>query len=195
MSDESSNKRPPTQKVAEPIGRRSSPELEAALKRLGLDRPSVKPATPSMPTLSLPVIPSFVRAIPPAPDVDWDWLDSLENSLDDEPADETDSIQVAKSIFAQRKPGESTAERNARWLSVFDVAKSQTSRGAQARAMKDIAQVEDVNEATVKRGIQDARKARDEAASNKAKPKATPAKKHTAANPFDDLTRKAKTSP
>src|SRR6218665_2686213 len=143
MSDESINKRPPTEKVAEPAGRRSSPKLEAAFKRLGLDRPSVEPATPSMPTLSLPVIPSFVRAIPPAPDVDWEWLDSLE----DEPADETDSIYVAKSVFAQRKPSESTAERNARWLSVFDVAESKAPRGAQARAIKDIAQVEGVNEA------------------------------------------------
>lgn len=191
MSDESSNKRPPTEKVAEPAGRKLSPELEAAFKRLGLDRPSVEPATPVMRGISLPAFPKFVMTIPPAPELDWDRPDSLE----DEPADETDSIPVAKSIFAQRKPGESTAERNARWLSVFDVAESKAPRGAQARAMKDIAQVEDVNEATVKRGIQDARKARDEAASNKAKPKATTAKKHTAANPFDDLTRKAKTSP
>ena len=140
--------------------------------------------------ISLPAFPKFEMTIPPAPELDWDWLDSLE----DEPADETDLIQVAKSIFAQRKRGESTAERNARWLSVFDVAESKAPRGAQARAMKDIAQVERVNEATVKRGIQDARKARAEAASNNAKPKATPAKKHTAANPFDDLPRKTKTS-
>lgn len=191
MSDESSDKQPPTETVAEPAGRRSSPKLEAAFKRLGLDRPSVEPATPAMPGISLPAFPKFVMTIPPAPELDWEWLDSLE----DEPADETDSIQVARSIFAQRKLGESTAERNARWLSVFDVAESKAPRGAQARAMKDIARVEGVNEATVKRGIQDARKARDEAASHRASPKAALAKKHTAANPFDAIPRKTKTSP
>jgi len=191
MSDDSRRKQFPTEKVVEPTGRRLSPELEAAFKRLGLDRPPVEPISHAMRGISLPAFPKFEMTIPPPPELDWDWLESLEAAL----TDETDLIQVAKSIFAQRKPGESTAERNARWLSVFDVEALKAPRGAQARAIKDIAQVEGIKEATVKRGIQDARKARDEAANNKARPKATVAKKHTAANPFDTLRRKTKTSP
>ncbi len=190
MPDESSKKLPVANKVVE-YKRRASPEVEAALKRLGLDRPPIKPATPNIRQISNPVIPVSAAVIPPAPIMDWDWLDSLE----EEPAHGTDSAQVAKSIFDQRTPGESTAERNARWLCVFDVAESKAPRGAQARAVKDIARVENINESTVKRGIQDARKARDEGQRGKAKPKAASATKHTAANPFDLLSRKTKTSP
>jgi hypothetical protein len=55
---------------------------------------------------------------------------------------------------------ETTAERNERWLLVFDNEARMNPKGAQARAIRRIVKDEPVTEATAKRGVQDAEKAR-----------------------------------
>jgi hypothetical protein len=168
----------------------SSPGLLAALKRLGLVGPSVAPVSPVMRQISVPPMPSLPRDIPPMPSVDWDFLDA------GEPGEVQDAgaSAVAQSIYAQRNPDESTAERNARWLCVCDAEATKQPRGAQARAVKAIAQIEGVNDSTVKRGIQDAGKARQESPTSK-KRTAPVAKKNGSSDPFGLLAVKGKRSP
>lgn len=58
--------------------------------------------------------------------------------------------------------GESIEERNARWLLKWDAESPTHSAGSQARAIAAIVATEGVTEATAKRGLQDANKARAE---------------------------------
>ena len=77
-------------------------------------------------------------------------------------------------------------DRNSRWLAISDTEERGQKRGAQSRAVRLIVASEPFKEATVKRGIQNARKERIDRL-RLGPPKAA---RHSAANPFGDTGRK-----
>lgn len=78
---------------------------------------------------------------------------------------------------------ESVADRNARWLAIFDIEARRNPRGAQVRTMRQIVSSERVTDSTAKRGIQNAKKDRV-TRSREGLGKPRKAEKNTAANPF-----------
>lgn len=101
------------------------------------------------------------------------------------------AASLAEFLFKQRKPDETVAERNSRWLQVKDDKASGKPRGAQTAAIKDIADVEGVNPATVKHGIQDAQKRRDDRLLSESSG-TIKVRKNRPAAPFDGLTPEGK---
>lgn len=101
---------------------------------------------------------------------------------------------VAALLFKQRKPNETVAERNSRWLQVQDAKALHKPRGAQTAAISDIVVVEGVKSATVKRGLQDAQKGRNDRSLSDSSG-TIKVHKNRPATPFDVLMTKGKRSP
>lgn len=95
-----------------------------------------------------------------------------------------------EAVGAQAAPAETTAERNARWLLVWDKESPVHAKGSQARAIEAIAAAEGVAPDTAKAGLQSANKART--ASQRAAG-VVPMKrgKNTANDPFNRVPPKA----
>ena len=90
--------------------------------------------------------------------------------------------------------GESRIERNARWLTKFWDTESPThAKGSQARAIAAIVAAEGVTVATAKRGLQDAENTRKEQYRDSGVRHIKPGK-NTAANPFNTVKPKARTT-
>lgn len=103
------------------------------------------------------------------------------------------AASLADFLFKQRKPDETVAERNSRWLQVQDAKALHKTRGAQAAAISEIVYVEGAKSATVKRGLQDAQKARDDRSRSESSGTIR-AHKSRPATPFDVLATKGKSS-
>jgi len=93
--------------------------------------------------------------------------------------------------LSQSKACETVAERNARWLIDFDREKLKCAKGAQARAVSAIAEAENINKHTVKRGIQLAEMLRKHELTGTA----IAAPKNSAANAFGLIGGTGKTYP
>ena len=87
-------------------------------------------------------------------------------------------------VGAQAAPAETTAERNARWLLVWDKESPVHAKGSQARAIEAIAAAEGVAPDTAKAGLQSAKKART-ASQRAAGVVPMNRSKNTANNPFN----------
>lgn len=160
----------------------------AVLDRYGLTGPRVPPVAPAvMPQMASPAMPSQPPDVPPTPTVSWDFAEH-------EHAPAGIAFDTTTCLPEPHQTAETVAERNARWLTVFDAMAKHKLRGAQTRAIRQIAARELVTESTVKRGIQDAGKVRDQAV-NGNKGHAPKATKHSAAAPFGHMLSKGKTSP
>ena len=95
-----------------------------------------------------------------------------------------------EAVGAQAAPAETTAERNARWLLVWDKESPVHAKGSQARAIEVIAAAEGVAPDTAKAALQRANKAR---ATSQRAAGVVPMKrgKNTANNPFNTVPPKA----
>lgn len=93
-------------------------------------------------------------------------------------------VQPAPAPAEQVKP-ESTPERDYRWLEVWDKESPSHARGSQAKAIAHIVNTEGVNADTVKKGLQRAKKARQEA--HREGVVRLPGQKKTPATPFSGL--------
>lgn len=103
------------------------------------------------------------------------------------------ATSLAFFLFKQRKPDETVAERNSRWLQVQEAKALHKTRGAQAAAISDIVDVEGAKSATVKRGLQDAQKARNDRSQSESSGTIR-VHKNRPATPFDGLMTKGKRS-
>lgn len=95
-----------------------------------------------------------------------------------------------EAVGAQAAPAETTAERNARWLLVWDKESPVHAKGSQARAIEAIAAAEGVAPDTAKAALQRANKAR---ATSQRAAGVVPMNrsKNTANNPFNTVPPKA----